>query len=269
MNIAKGFICFMALYSGAVFASCKNNHEQVNVNGTCTKIQTYKSDKLTKSPILLVSLHGDSPFSGPSYQYFFASILAKKVDNLVAVGLLRPGYTDAMNQTSDGERGQTTGENYSDDRVKQIAQAISALKARHNADKLIVAGHSGGGAITAKIVAQFPRLIDHAYIVSCPCDINEWRKYISDTRGWRQFKGDIDVSSPVELVKHIPKSTKITLLVGDQDDITKPQLTLNYKNALDKHHIDNELEVIAGGHDIFLFPEVTSHVTNTIQSYNQ
>ncbi|AOT08119.1 alpha/beta hydrolase family protein [Pseudoalteromonas luteoviolacea] len=268
MKFVRSALLGLVFYSGLSYADCENSKFQVNVGGVCTKIQTYTADKATNAPVLLVALHGDSPFSGPSYQYFFASRLAEQSENLVAVGLLRPGYTDAMNQTSDGVRGQTNGENYNDERVKQVADAIKELKKRHRAHKVIVAGHSGGGAITAKIAAQFPALMDHAFIVSCPCDINAWRKYLFDRRGWNQFKGDIDVSSPIDLVKNIQSSTKITLMVGDADQITPPSLTKEYKKALDKYNEKSELKIISGGHDIFLFPEVTSHLEKIIREYN-
>lgn len=59
----------------------------------------------------MIVLHGDAPRSKPDYQETFAAQAATGRD-VVAIGLLRPGYTDPKGNVSEGERGQTTGDNY-------------------------------------------------------------------------------------------------------------------------------------------------------------
>ena len=74
--------------------------------------------------MLLVVLHGDLPDPTPSYQYAFAQLVTqgvngpalpepvrgrladwKPLQDVVAVGLLRPGYTDNAGDRSDGDMG--------------------------------------------------------------------------------------------------------------------------------------------------------------------
>src|SRR5262245_4587125 len=58
------------------------------------KIRIFKSDSIKNKPILVVVIHGDSPSGPPDYQNVFAAKVAASNKNVVAVGLLRPGYTD-------------------------------------------------------------------------------------------------------------------------------------------------------------------------------
>ena len=245
-------VLYVAFGAQAHAASkCNNIESEVSVNGTCTVIETYKSKKLSASPTLAVVLHGDSPFWTPSVQYRVAQHLAKNQDNLISVGMLRPGYTDDFGSKSDGVRGETVGDNYDDKRVNQIGNTIAALKKHHNASKVVVIGHSGGAAITARLSALFPQLVNHAVVISCPCNINAWRKDMLVRNEYELFKGDLDISSPVELATKVSANTKIDLIIGKDDDNTKPYLTKEYYEALKKHGKNVNLHMIAGGHNIF------------------
>ncbi|MBV8135723.1 MAG: hypothetical protein JO121_08830 [Deltaproteobacteria bacterium] len=53
--------------------------------------RAYKSAKLSTHPHLIVVIHGDAPSVNPSYQYVFAKGAAAALDDVVAVGILRPG----------------------------------------------------------------------------------------------------------------------------------------------------------------------------------
>src|SRR5262245_47698998 len=95
----------------------------------------FTGDKVREKPVLLVVLHGDAPRNPscptrecgePDYQDAFAAQVAAGRD-VIAVGFLRPGYTDPHGNTSDGERGQTTGDNYNARNTDAIAAAIAAL----------------------------------------------------------------------------------------------------------------------------------------------
>src|SRR5882672_349974 len=102
----------------------------LEVNGRRVKTKVYSSIKLGRHPVLIVVLHGDSPSHPPSYHYAFARSAAEKMDDVVTAALLRPGYTDDKGDHSDGERGLTTGDNYTPEVVDAIAGAIDQLKAQ-------------------------------------------------------------------------------------------------------------------------------------------
>jgi predicted esterase len=249
-------------------AECNNILEGVSVQDVCTQIKTFKSETITKNPILIVALHGDSPFNNPSYQYRFASQVAKHSENVISVGMLRPGYTDDLNRISDGIKGNTVGDNYDEPRIKQIAQAIQKLKSHHKASKVILSGHSGGAAITAKLIAIYPELASHAFVVSCPCNINPWRGDMYKKSQYEGFKGDLDISSPIDLVGRISDEMRVNIFVGDKDDVAKPYLSHEYEEALRSEGKQVQIAEIHGGHDIFLNQEVLKSLAGVISGYN-
>lgn len=256
-------------FISAVNAQCNDSLNEVSVQGVCTKIKTYKSNKITETPVLVVNLHGDSPFNDPSYHYEFANYIAQHSVNTVSVGMLRPGYTDHLKRTSDGVRGETIGDNYDEPRIHQIAQAIVKLKAIHNSKNVILAGHSGGSVITAKLIALYPKLISHAFIVSCPCNISRWRADMYKSSQYEGFKRSLDTISPIKLVDDVSNETGITLFVGKNDKVTKPYLSNEYFSALKKAGKKVDYHVIDGDHELFLNPVILESVVNIVSTYNQ
>jgi len=251
-----------------VHAGCEDSLNEILAGNNCTKIKTYKSAVVTDKPLLIVVLHGDAPFNKPGYQYRFAKLVANKNSNVIAVGMLRPGYTDPSGRTSDGVKGDAIGDNYDEKRVNQLAQAIEELKIMYSPSKVILAGHSGGAAITANIVSFFPLLIDHAFLVSCPCDVNAWRENMFSLTNKSIFRGNIDTLSPIDLVDRLSKKTTISIFVGKNDKVAIPILSEKYKKAVIKRGLKVTLAFIEGQHDIFLSPDIISAITGIINDYN-
>ena len=232
-------------------SACSNIDREILVAERCTKIETYKSQKNSDNPTLAIVLHGDSAFIRPFVQNRVAQKIAENNDNVIAVGMLRPGYKDDFGRKSDGEMGLTVGDNYDDERVKQITDAIKSLKHIHKAGKVVLIGHSGGAAITTRIIGLYPNLIDHAVAISCPCNINAWRKDMLLRNEYEPFRGDLPISSPIELATNVSDKIKISLLVAKKDDVTKPYLTKQYYTELKKQGKHVEMKIIEGGHNIF------------------
>lgn len=254
--------------AGPALAQSSVESDKVVADGVLTQIRTYQSEGMTDRPILLIALHGDSPFNNPSYQYAFARRIVSQAKNTVSVGMLRPGYTDGEDRVSDGARGDTVGTNYDAPRVAQIAAAISQLKAHYGASAVVLAGHSGGSAITAKLIAAYPDLVDHAVIVSCPCDINPWRKNMFESTGYDGFKGDLDVVSPVDVVSSIADDTGISLFVGRNDQTTRVYLSQTYLERLQNAGKNAELHIVEGKHNIFLHDQIIESVRGTLAAIN-
>ena len=240
----------------------------VVVDGVTTQIRTYESERLTGNPILLVALHGDSPRRNPSYQYAFARTVAKQVENTISVGLLRPGYRDDADRRSDGVRGEAVGDNYDKPRIDQIAAAIEQLRKHHKAGKIILAGHSGGSAITAKLIAAYPKLVDHAVVVSCPCDIPAWREDMYLLSEYEGFKRPLDVVSPIEVAGSISDKTSVSIFVGDNDPVTKVYLSQAYHEELIRQGKEADLTIIPGEHNIFLHEQIVASIISKIADIN-
>ncbi len=242
--------------------------DAVIVDGVVTQIRTYESEGLTERPVLLVALHGDSPRRNPSYQYGFARTVAAQVKNTIGVGLLRPGYRDDADRRSDGVRGDAVGDNYDKTRINQIAAAIQQLGKYHNAQRIILAGHSGGSAITAKLIAAYPTLIDHAVVVSCPCDIVAWRADMYEFREYEGFKRPLDVVSPIDVAGAISDDTSISIFVGDKDRVTREYLSRAYYEKLIKLNKNAQLTVLPGEHNIFRHEQIIRSVVGKVSEMN-
>jgi pimeloyl-ACP methyl ester carboxylesterase len=233
------------------------------------KARTYVSSTATARPILVIVLHGDAPFNKPDYQYFFAKRSASLGD-VVAAAILRPGYTDPAGDTSSGVRGSTTGDNYTRDRIDAIAAAITALRDEYRARAVVMVGHSGGAAISADILALYPKLARAALLVSCPCDLTPWRQHMKTVAPTPLWDQPVQSLSALDLASGVSSSTKVHMVVGSADHIAPPQFTQIYAAALSKRHIDVQVTQLPDkDHEIFLDPAVQVELAALLKSIDQ
>ncbi len=208
---------------------------------------------------LIVVLHGDAPAAKPDYQYAFARAAADAVPNSIAVALLRPGYEDPQGHRSPGERGQTTGDNYTPDRIAAVAGTIRHLQHRYGQARTVLVGHSGGAAIAADLAATWPHLVDGVVLVSCPCALPEWRKHMKTVAPTPLWDAPVDSLDPVKLVGGIPPSLRAAVLVGAADKTTPLRFSRLYAEALSLRGIATDFRIIPGkGHELLGDPEVIS-----------
>lgn len=222
--------------------------------------RAYESKSVGAHPVLVVVLHGDGPppYQFPDYQYAFASKVAAENENVVAVGLLRPGYTDPQGHHSQGCSGQRDGDNWGAQDTDSIADAIANLKRRYKARDVVVAGHSGGAAIAANILGRRPKLIDAALLVSCPCgDVNRWRSDMLKHTGFSVFNGNIQSLSPIDQVASIDPQVPIVMMTGTEDHVAPLAVAERYRAAAAKAGKNVTLIKLPGRpHDTFLYAKV-------------
>ena len=224
------------------------------------KTRIYESAGLSPHPILIIVLHGDSPAGPPTYQYRFAERAAAAIPDAVVAAVLRPGYSDGEDR-SDGMRGETTGDNYTPEVINAVATVLSELKTKYHPRRVILVGHSGGAAITANLLSQQGIAADAALLVSCPCDLAAWRKHMQSIKGGAIWERPVRSLSPIEQVDGIPTSTKVSLLVGSDDQVAPPELTTAYADALRKHDVAVDVTIAPGlAHNILLEPIATDRL---------
>ena len=216
-------------------------------------IRTFESEDISENPVLMVVIHGDAPFNEPEYQYVFAGKVAMANSDVVAVGLLRPGYTDPQGNRSDGERGESVGDSINVINTEAIADAIDGLRGRWNARKVVVAAHSGGAALAANILNRHPSLIDHALLVSSIYDVERWRAHMFERTGESIFHGNSESLSPIEQITEMSNQVEVILMVGTEDEVAPPNFSEQYEIAARKHGKRVRLVRIEGeDHEIFL-----------------
>lgn len=249
-------------------ATCQGTVGRDWVHGgpECLHIQTYRSAGLTTHPDLVVVLHGDAPFNNPSYQYELARDVSADNDDVIAVALLRPGYTDASGNRSSGTRGHTTGDNYTPDVIDAIVGAITSLANAYRPAHVILVGHSGGATIAADIIARYPNVASAAVLVSCPCDVPVFRAHMSALQHNPMWRLPVRSLSPMELASNINSSTRVRLVIGSSDEIASPSLSREYAAKLRQNRVRVSLTELPGaGHEIFLDPRVREVIKATLE----
>ncbi|HJZ76867.1 MAG TPA: hypothetical protein VKE51_34275 [Vicinamibacterales bacterium] len=246
-------------------AECSGD-EWVRAGAECLHVETYSSETLSGRPTLVVAVHGDSPFSNPQYQYQWAEHVARENPNVIAVGVLRPGYTDGANHHSTGVRGMTTGDNYTPGVVDAIADAVRNLRATFSPAHVVIAWHSGGAALAAGVMGKHPGVADAAVLVSCPCDVARWRAHMKAKQGGAIWDRPVDAVSPDAVVDGIDPAAKLVVIVGDHDDVAPPELSRDYRDRLQKRALSVTYVEVPGTHEIFADPAVFRSTAELLRS---
>ena len=238
----------------------------IGVTGGRLKAQVYSTTPLSARPTLVIALHGDLFDPTPSYQYAFAQALTQSFDapampdrvrarlgphpavnDVVAAGLLRPGYTDNAGDRSDGDRGDARGDNYTAGVTRDISRAVQVLKERFTARRVVLVGHSGGAAIAALVLGQHPDLADAALLVACAC-------------------GPSQSLQPLEAASGVRRDVIVRLLVGKDDAVTPPDVSLRYAEVLQKRGIEAHVTVLPGlGHNIMFTQPVFAEIARLLR----
>lgn len=282
----KGFTLFalvilslMAIAASGLFYEFKKSqepnidaHQPDNINWISTKqgniyVKIFRNKALNDSIRLVFVIHGDAPFNKPGYQYVLTERIAAENENTIAVAILRPGYTDPDNNTSNGIRGLATGDNYTPEVIEAISEVVEKIKKLHHPSKTIVVGHSGGAAITGNIIGLKPRLADVAVLVSCPCDVAKWRKHMSKRQPFNPWWYlNVKSISPGDVAKNISKETEVIMISGANDEEAPIHLSAEYHKLLKDREIESDFISLPNeGHEILLSDPVINRIKNSLK----
>lgn len=239
------------------------------------KTQVFAREKLSGHPILVLVLHGDIPDPRPDYQYLVAKAITVgwpdapdrskalraalgsdwRDDDVVAAGILRPGYADPSGDRSSGDMGRAIADNYTPAVVDAVASATRQLRDLYHSRAVVLVGHSGGGAIAADVLGRHPDLVDGALLVGCGCDPEAWRvrmRVQSPGPIWDEPNPSL---MPMALVGQVRQNVLVRLIVGDKDDVAIPDDSRRYAAALQRRGIDARLTIEPGlGHNMLVTP---------------
>lgn len=232
-----------------------DNRTLVYAGVECLVARTFGAPGPAGGGKLVVFLHGDVSAGGPA-DYMDSYAPAYATGGVVSVRLLRPGYYDSDGVASTGGNGSRV-DTYTARNVEAVAYALAALRERYQASRLVVVGHSGGAAIAATILGKYPRLIDSAALMACPCDL----RLFAPT--W------INSISPMDWASAVPAGTRVVSMTGSADTQVPASYTQGYVNALAARGIAAEQIAIPGAthasSTIFTAAQVQSQITALLQ----
>jgi pimeloyl-ACP methyl ester carboxylesterase len=244
----------------------------ITANGLRVKTKVSKSRVLGDHMTLVVALHGDAPNAPPSIHDVFAERAAEQIDGTVAVGVLRPGYSDGAGDQSEGERGRATGDNYTPVVVDAIAQLAGELRKTYAPTSVVMVGHSGGAAIIGNVLGRWPSVADAALLVACPCNVPGWRRHMMKTYLWPYgpfaliFSLPTDSLSPLDLASRVSTDVPVRILVGDQDTVAPVRFSEEYAEAIRRLGANVRLTVVPGlEHNMFLEPIVLAELSRLVR----
>jgi len=174
---------------------------------------------------MVVFIHGDGSRGGAS-DYLFPTAETYGAPGVVAVGLIRPGYYDSSDNRSTGESYRREGDGYKPHIVDAVAAALRNLKSHFGAARVVLAGHSGGAAISGVIMGKYPGLADAAVLAACPCNVPEWRVLRRGRNNWTESL------SPHDFIDGIAEGAEIVAITGGGDRNTGPILAREYVEAV-------------------------------------
>lgn len=192
--------------------------------------------------VLVVTLHGDlSNGSSAQYQYDIAQRIAQGNQNVVAFGIIRPGYSDGAGLRSPGSNNNRR-DHYTSRNNALVATTIQNLKRQTGATRVVAVGHSGGAAQLGAVIGAYPGLVDSAILASCPCDIRRWRQ-MRGKSVWRNSQ------SPLRFAGSVGSSTRVFAITGSSDSNTSPTLAQSYVANLKSNGVPSAFVSVSGaGH---------------------
>jgi len=167
----------------------------------------------------------------------FARTVSERYPQAKVISLLRPGYSDGSLTSPGNNHGRR--DQYTADNNRLVAETIANLKEANPGAKTIVLGHSGGAAQLGAVIGQRPGLVDGAILLSCPCNLREWRY------GSRMKRSQ----SPSDFAASVSPATQVIAVTGANDDNTTPALARDYVASLESTGVNAKfVEVPNAGH---------------------
>jgi len=295
----KRFLCTLACLLALAGTACSLDPYARGIGGDIRwmdvpqgrlKTKIYGTGSHSENPVLVVVLHGDGGKGSPrpSYHYAVAQAIAEgfdkpemseglrqsmgpplRFDDVVAAGILRPGYTDPDGDRSDGRLGKRTGDNHTRQVTEAVVAVVNTLKKDFNARAVILMGHSGGATISANILALYPDTADAALLVGCGCDMAVIRARLYDMTGYTEWSTPTTSLDPMTSANEVPASKKVRLVVGENDDKVYPEDIRRYADVLAANGVDVEMVVAPdhGHNSVVVAPVTFSYLDELVRAY--
>lgn len=192
-------------------------------------IQYYKS-KGDKEDALNIVVHGTWKEGTDTLARYapFAENLSLQTD-VTTIAVALPGYSGSSTNnfkalSHEGSENLSAKKDY----VEFLGALVAGLKDKYNASTITYIGHSAGCTMGATLTGVKPELINNLVCAGGVYNIHEKNKAK-------------DLISMVDVLGNVDKKTKMVLVYGTADDISKPQITIDFYNQAKEKGFDVKL----------------------------
>jgi len=218
------------------------------LNTTPFELVSYMPAKITSNAVLTVYIEGDGfawqnsrrPSSDPTPHNPVALKLALEHPNGAAAYLARPcQYHADLDRTPLCRQLYWTDKRYAPEVIVASEHALTQLKERFNASKLILVGYSGGGAVAALLAARRDDVIK---LVTVAGNLNH--------QAWTEFHNINPLNgslNPVDFQEQLQDIPQIHF-VGEDDKNIPPKLVQNFIASYDSDELANVIVVPKQSH---------------------
>ena len=221
--LKKALLFSSLIMSSSLFASnvskedcTKKGDNFIFAGNEC--IQFYKSKGDTEDALNIV-VHGTWKEGTNTLARYspFAENLSLQTD-ITTVAVALPGYSGSSTNNfkslaHEGDGNLSVKREY----VEFLASLVEALKEKFHATKVTYIGHSAGCTMGATMTGLNPNLVNNLVCAGGVYNIHE------------KEQGK-DLISMTDVLHNVNKDMKMVLVYGTMDDISKPQVTIDFYN---------------------------------------
>lgn len=226
----KLFMLILALYFPVSWAGEPASWSRIVLSGGSHAIMGFVPPELRRADVLNIFIEGDG-MPGVALE------LARDIGgNSVYLG--RPCQYMIGNRLNSCGKSLWTSHRYSDQVIRSMNRAITAMKIRYRADKIRLIGFSGGGAV-ASIVAALRDDVVLLVTVAGNLDHKRW----TDFNQIDPLTGSLN---PIDFSKALEKVPQIHL-IGERDEVVPGSVLSSYLGNMKM--LDNVQSYIVVGAD--------------------
>ena len=208
-------------------AAQARNWEKLRLPGGDSVLTGYAAQPNGKSRVLTIYIEGDGlawlsrsrPSDDPTPNHALGLELALRHPDSAVAYLARPCQNTSRADRGTCQEAYWTRRRFSPEIVEASAQAINALKIRAGAEKLILVGYSGGGAIAALVAARRSDVV-RLITVAGNLDTETWT-------AWHRVEALTGSLNPADYWRQLQEIPQ-THFVGGKDRIVPPAIAEAY-----------------------------------------
>ncbi|RXJ84032.1 alpha/beta hydrolase [Arcobacter sp. CECT 8985] len=247
--------------SGLVLSACWLNAQNISksqctklgddfifAGGECINYKKYSGEQKDKLNIVVHGTWDEGTNVLGRYAPFAENLSFETDVPTIAVAL--PGYSkSSLNNLK--SIGSKTEKNlvYKKEYLSFLSSLINAFKTKFNAKTITYIGHSAGCSIGATLTGTNPNLINNLLCAGGVYDIHKK----TDAKG---------LISAIDVIDKIDKNTKIALVYGTKDTISKPKNTIDFYNIAKQKGLNVTLVEVKDG--VHLDLDMTDPSVNAI-----